>query len=199
MRGYIGLFFIAGLLGTTGCSQDKVVAEFRGGKITLKELEKKLDALYPHFKARALTFHEKKALLEQLIEEKLILKKAEEEGIDRDPEILQRVESYRENLIRNKMREKIFSEVGDVTEDELRKYYESNIYAFTTPEKYCLKRIGIKDKNKGTKILNDLKKNKIKFEDALKYSEDPLTKTMEGKMGCMRPYDRLIFHLRYLI
>ncbi len=187
MRAYIILFFIAGLLGLVGCSRDKVVAEFRGGKITLKELEKELNALPPALKTRYSTPQGKREFLEQLVQKRLILNKAHEEGIDSDPEILQIVESHKRNLIHNKMMQKISSKSVDITEEEIRKYYDSNIKDFSTPERYCLKRISTKDKNKGTKILNDLKKNKIKFEDAVsKYSEDPLTRTRGGEIGCIQ-------------
>ncbi len=191
MRMYIILFFIAGLSVAMGCSRDKVVAEFRGGKITLKELEKELNALPPALKTRYSTPQGKKEFLEQLIQQRLILNKAHEEGIDSDPEILQIIESHKRNLIQNKMMQKVSSKSIDITEDELRRYYDSNIKDFSTPERYCLKRISVKDKKTGTKILNDLRKNKMKFEDAVsKYSEDPLSKTRGGEIGCIQANQR---------
>lgn len=191
MRVYRTLFFLVAFIGLMGCSRDKVVAEFRGGKITIKDLDKELNALPPAVKTRYSNPQGKKEFLEQLVQQRLILNKAREEGIDNDPEILQIIESHKRNLIQNKMMQRISSKSIDITEDDLKKYYDSNMRDFTHPERYCLKRISIKDKNNGTKILSDLKKNKIKFEDAVsKYSEDPLSKTRGGEIGCLQANQR---------
>lgn len=191
MRMYIILLFLAGLLGFTGCAKEKVVAEFSGGKITLKDLEKELDALPPAVKTRYSSPQGKKEFLEQLIQQRLILNKAHEEGIDNDPEILRIIESQKRNLIQNKMMQKISSKSIDITEDELRKYYDTHIKDFTHPERFCLRRIMVKDRKKGSQVQNDLKKNKIKFEDAAsKYSEEPFSKTRGGEIGCLQADQR---------
>lgn len=191
MRVYITFFFLLAFTVLMGCSKDKVVAEFRGGKITVKEFEKELNALPPAVKTRYSSPQGKKDFLEQLVQQRLILNKAHEEGIDNDPEIIQILESHKRNLIQNKMMQKISSKSVDITEEELRKYYDSNMRDFTYPERYCLKRISTRDKKIATKILSDLKKNKIKFEDAVsRYSEDPLSKTRGGELGCLQPNQR---------
>jgi EpsD family peptidyl-prolyl cis-trans isomerase len=191
MRFYITLFFLVSFIGLAGCSKDRVVAEFRGGKITLNDLEKELEALPPAVKTRYSSPQGKREFLEQLVQQRLILNKAHEEGIDRDPEILQIVESHKRNLIQNKIMQKIATKSVDITEDDIRKYYDTNIKEFTYPERYCLKRLSVKERTKGMQILGELKKNKIKFEDAVsKYSEDPLSKTRGGDIGCIQANQR---------
>lgn len=191
MRVYLTLLLIVLLSLFTGCSGEKVVAEFKGGKITLSEFERELNALPPAIKSRYSTPQGKKEFLEQLVQQRLIMLKAEEEGIDKDPEILRIIEQHKRNLIQNKMMQKITNRTIDITEDELRRYYDSNIKDFYSPERYCIKRILVKDKKMAAKILSDLKSKKIKFDDAVsKFSEDPLTKSRGGELGCIQANQR---------
>jgi len=175
----------------TGCKKNRVVAEFKGGKITLEEFNEELNALPPAIKARYATPQGKKEFLEQLVQQRLILNKAKEEGIDRDPEITRTIETHRRNLIQNKLMQKITSISISPTEEELRQYYDTHISEFSTPTRYCLKRIILKDKNTASKVLKDLKKNPLKFDEAVtKYSEDPVSKNRGGEIGCLQVNQR---------
>lgn len=191
MTRYFIVLFLALSVGLSGCSKDKVVAEYKGGKITLKEFNEELNALPPALKSRYSTPQGKKEFLEQLVQQRLILRKAEEEGISKDPELIRMIEAYKRNLVQNKLMQKITSTSIDLTEEDLRKYYDTHIKEFSFPERYCLRRILIKDKNLGKKILRELNKKTLKFEDAVqKYSEDPLSKSRGGDLGCLQVNQR---------
>jgi len=74
-----------------------------------------------------------RAYLDDLIRQKLLALEAQEQHLDRDPEIATRLEGARDSILGRALVER---EVTDqiLTEDALREYYEAHLQGFEIPE-----------------------------------------------------------------
>jgi peptidyl-prolyl cis-trans isomerase C len=144
----------------------------------------------------SLSAEEKKEVLDQLVEEKLLSAEALRKGLDKDPRV-QKV------MVNTLLREDVYSTVknSDFTDEMLQTYYEEHKSDFIVPEKVQIKRILIKvsdvrpdDKAKAEaeRIHDEVAKAPDTFKDAAaKYSEDPYKRrggdvgfvSKEGKPG----------------
>jgi len=87
----------------------------------------------------ALTAEDRQAVLDELTEQKILFLEARRKGYDMDPRV-QRL------LVQLILQDEVYSEVksADITDDELRRYFEANREDFVIPEKIRLRRIFIK-------------------------------------------------------
>ena len=121
-----------------------------------------------------------------MIDKKLILKKAEDEKLDQDPQMLQQIDEYRANLLRNRILQEITSKKVEITDADVKNYYETHPEEFNQPEKVCFNRIQNKDRKQVEAALKKLRSKKIAFIEAVKeYSDDPVTKMRGGDLGCV--------------
>ena len=86
-----------------------------------------------------LSDEEKKELLDELIDQKLLYMEARRLGLDQDPKV-------QRQMIQILLRKTVYSQVRntDFTNEELRAYYEKEKDNFTTPEKLLIRRIFVK-------------------------------------------------------
>lgn len=153
----------------------------------------------------------RKQILEQLIDFRLIIHQAKQENLKAtDEEVNKRIEEIkkqfpnqeefknalsqaglteaelpekvREQILAEKMLEKIFSKIK-VEEKEMKDYYEKNKKTFYTSETAEFAHIMVADENTAKKVLEEIKGG-LKFEEAVqKYSMDRMTKNSGGSFG----------------
>jgi parvulin-like peptidyl-prolyl isomerase len=124
---------------------------------------------------------EKKEILQDLVDQKILYLKARDNGIDRDPKV-------QKLMIQTLMRQEVYSGVrnGDFSQDELRAYFEEHREDFVVPEKVQVKRIFVKSGGKRTaeeakqiadEIHAELMSDPSRFKAlATEKSEDPYRK-----------------------
>ncbi len=165
---------------SAGATQEdigEVLAEVNGMKIGTKEF----DTLY----ARALPRSKdkeggeearKKEVIERLVNDKLLYQEALRQGIDKDPKI-------RRMMINQLLRKDVYSTLrnSDISDDELKQYFEEHRESFIVPERRQVRRILIKiedgkeaeAKAKAEKLLAQVKANPDSFKEvAIKESQD---------------------------
>jgi EpsD family peptidyl-prolyl cis-trans isomerase len=118
-----------------------------------------------------------KQVLERLIDQELILQKAGEQKLDRDPRVSQQIEAARREIIARAYADKIGSGAPKPTAEEVKKYYDENPALFRERRIYTLQEIAIEAtpeqvaqvqaKLQGSKNVTEfvdwLKANNIKF------------------------------------
>lgn len=207
---------------------DKVVATVNGEPVTLSELERILQPVYKQFeqiyKGEELEEAEKRArheLLEQLIENKIILQKAREEGVmiteaameeeladikdkfgsmEEFQKALEKegltLEQYKKDLteqltIRAMIEREVVSK-AKVSPEEIEEYYNKHKDEFTSPEMVHIGHILIKNNEKKIQdIYKQIGEGKDFSELANKYSE-------AGDPGFI-PIDQLKPELRQIV
>lgn len=173
----------------------EVIATVNGASIGAKEFETAAARKTPA-NGDSLSLEEKKQVLDDLVEEKLLYAEALKKGLDKDPKV-QKV------MVNTLVREQVFNTLqnSDFPDDVLQKYYEDHKSEFIVPEKVQIKRILVKvtperaddaAKAEAEKLRAEVAKNPDSFKDvAARASEDPYKRrggdvgfvSKEGKPG----------------
>lgn len=168
-----------------------VVAEFKGGSITLDELNEELSKLRVQN-----NLDQKKRLLDRMIMSKLTYQEGLNRGYGEDPEVVKQLKEYKKMLISRKIIKEITTAEVEIPEEELKAYFEQNKAQF---EEVQIKNIQFRvlpnatDKDKKAakkKAMDAIKKLKdgADFSKlAMEISEDPASKSKGGEM---RPLKR---------
>ncbi|CDF59087.1 peptidylprolyl isomerase [Thermobrachium celere] len=206
----------------------EAVAKINGHTITKAEYLKRFETKKAQIQAfYGSDFFEKKEnenyvtqikqdLLENMINEVLLVKRAEELKVVPDEKTIQdevnknieeskktlggedkfnktlsdlkiTLEDYKAYIRNQVIIEKLYDHITkdvNVTEDEIKKYYNENIYDYTEkPNKMNVSHILVKTQDEANKVKAELDKG-VKFEEvAKKYSQDPGSKDKGGNLG----------------
>ncbi|OAG27443.1 peptidylprolyl isomerase [Thermodesulfatator autotrophicus] len=185
-------------LAATAQAKDEILAEVGPYKLTKKEFEAQLETA-PH-QIKMILAHQpelKKVLVERWAEISMLALGAKEAGLEKDPAVKRQIEEATKQILAQAYLEKeVLAKIKQqVTEEELKKYYEKNKAKFQEPEKVRARHILIEvsqnaSKEEVQKALEKAKKIRerlLKGEDfaklAKKYSDDPGTKDKGGDLG----------------
>jgi parvulin-like peptidyl-prolyl isomerase len=143
-----------------------VVASFEGGKISLGEVEKEWNDFSDKYET-------KMEALNHLINVELIVKKAEELGLDKDEEVQNRIKTANEQiqqeateksknsteqiLIRSLIKQEIDDRLMKITEEEIAQYYEENKEEFYVQDMFSLQEIVVETEEEAKAILKEIK------------------------------------------
>jgi len=112
-----------------------VLARVNSEVITVQDFQDEIASL-PEYTRKQLTSAEQKMKrLDNMIKETLLRQEAQRRGIDRDREILRKVERYRDRLITEKLYQEAAQELGKIDEGEVRRHYEENLDQFLQRER----------------------------------------------------------------
>ncbi|GIW22796.1 MAG: peptidylprolyl isomerase [Candidatus Sericytochromatia bacterium] len=89
----------------------------------------------------------------------------------------------KDRLTFQKLMDKLFEENIKITEEDLKKAYESKIFQFTQEEAIEAQHILVKDQKLANEIYDRLQKGEDFDSLAQKYSEDPGSKSNGGRLG----------------
>ncbi len=118
-----------------------------------------------------------KQILERLIDQELVLQKASEAKLDRDPRVMQQLEVARREIVARAYLEKAGEAASKPTPEEIQKYYDTNPALFKDRRVYSFQEIaieaqpeqmaGLRTNLEGSKSINEfvdyLKSNDYKF------------------------------------
>ena len=115
-----------------------------------------------------------KQILERLIDQQLALDKAEELKVDRDPRVVQQLESARREIVARAYLEKIGEAAAKPTAEEIKKYYDEKPALFSERRIYSIQEIAIEAKPEQVPVLRDklaAAKNIAEFVEWLKAND----------------------------
>jgi len=201
MRKYLGivvslLLVMVSIHGNVSAKDDDVVAKIGDRKITLSEFNKiigYLDSEKQKLVEKTPQFKEN--LLQQYIQGIVISNLAKKEGFDKNPQLNEQLELIKDNYIAIEYLKKEVTNKVEVSEEDMKAYYESHKDEFNMPEMVRARHILIKTDPSASD--NDNKKAREKAEDILKkikagedfaklaadLSDDPGSKTKGGDLG----------------
>ncbi|MBN2725254.1 MAG: peptidyl-prolyl cis-trans isomerase [Deltaproteobacteria bacterium] len=137
----------------------KPVATIGTNIITVSDVENKINAQIPFIRKRFAQDAEKKKFIESLIDQEVLALEAAAMGIDKKKEVidsLKRVMIHRQRQIILESRVKI----TDITDEEVKNYYDKHITEFKRPERRRAAVIYFKDEAAAKPVIDELKKNK---------------------------------------
>lgn len=126
--------------------------------------------------------------LERLIDQEVVLQKAIDQKLDRDPRVMQAVESARREIIARAYVEQVMGQQAKPTSDEIKAFYDEHPELFRSRRVYTFQEIAVRttDQEQLAKLQNQLRKAKTMAEVAawlkgqdISYSANTVTKAAE--------------------
>ena len=155
-----------------GKSEGTVLADVNGNVITTQDFKNEVDRLPPYLKPMVQSPEGKKELLDSMVVREIILEQAKKDGVDKSKDVADRLEDLRKRLIVETYLKKKVEQEAQVSDADLKKFYDENKDKFKTGEQVRASHILVKTEKEAQDILAQLKGG-ANFEDlAKKYSTD---------------------------
>jgi len=185
---YITLVVILPLAVLAGCGrersvEDKTLATVADKSITIKDFKTKFSKLPKHYQAVA--EKNKKNLLDDMIVESLFLEDAVRKGIDNDKEIKDILVEARKKIIIAKFVKTEVDDKVEVSEDEMKSFYEEHKDEFKSPEMWRASHILVASEGEARDVLSELSKDRS-FEDIARAKSIDATSSRGGDVGYFR-------------
>lgn len=170
--------------GTTsaGKKEGKVMAEVNGGSITTGDFERELKNLPEYLKAMADTPQGRKEMLDTMVIRELILQQASKDGLDKGPEIEEKLQDLRKRLVVEAYLKKKVETESNVSDEDLKKFYEQNKDKFKTGEQIKASHILVKTEQEAKSILGQIKAGG-NFEELAKKNSVDSSAAKGGDLG----------------
>ena len=178
---------------------DKILAKVGASVITEKDVDDFIIALGQRG-AGYNTPEGRRAILKQLVDNKLLLLDAQRNLYEADSAFRAELAKLKENLLINFAAEKAVASVN-VTEDELKKYYDENGDKLMRGETVNASHILVATEDEALNILESIKSGKISFEDAAKQFSSCPSKAEGGNLGdfgkgqMVPEFDKAVFEM----
>jgi peptidyl-prolyl cis-trans isomerase C len=151
----------------------QVLAEVNGTAITTEDYKKEVEILPPYLKPMTETAEGRKEMIDSMIVRELVMQEAKKAGIDKSPEVMERLEDLKKRVIIEAYWKQKVEEQAKISDADLQKFYDENKEKFRTGEQVRASHILLKTEKEAQDVLSQLKAGG-KFEDlARKYSVDP--------------------------
>jgi peptidyl-prolyl cis-trans isomerase C len=151
----------------------QVLAEVNGSVITTEDFKKEVEILPPYLKPMTETPEGRKEMIDSMIVRELVMQEARKSGIEKSPEVMERLEDLKKRVIIEAYWKQKVEEQAKITDADLQKFYDENKEKFKTGDQVKASHILLKTEKEAQDVLAQLKAGG-KFEDlARKYSIDP--------------------------
>jgi peptidyl-prolyl cis-trans isomerase C len=161
-------------------AKDPVVATVNGDKIMLSEL-KALQADFPQARVRAIPLARiYKPLLELVIQIHLLSAEARKTGLAKDPEVVRRVNSYRDRVLRDVYVQRFVNK--HITDAALKDAYDKFVKSYKGEQQVHARHILVKSKKEAMAIIEALDKG-AKFADLARKKSIGPSKSRGGDLG----------------
>lgn len=177
----IALFLAAGLaLGGRAMAEDKVLAKIDGQPITESDVAQMSSTLAAQL-AQMPEEARKRAVLDRIIDMRLIAGAAAKAGLDQTPSFKARIEQVRMQLL---VSEFVKNKVEALaTPDKVKARYDKDAAAFNPPEEMHARHILVKTEDEAKAVIADLAKGGDFAKIAEEKSQDPGSAKQGGDLG----------------
>lgn len=168
---------------------NKVLARVGSVVITVGDLAREIQKRNPIQRRIFESPEKKRELLNEMIRLEILAQEAEKKGYDKDP----MVQMFEKQLLLRELEMELMKSIRieDVTEEEMKKYYQEHWDDYHIPEQVRLYHILVKTETEAQKLLKILMEKKYdeRFfrETAQQYSIDEETKVTGGNLGYLSP------------
>lgn len=171
-------------LGTSGCgrkeAQGTILATYDGGSVGEVEFMKAVRSMPEHI--RTVAQEKKTEFLESFVTERLLLQEAEAKGIQHQADVQELLQQARNRILVTKFIEQELASKVDVTDAEVKTYYDNHSDEFVVPYRLRASHILLRDRAEAEALLAKIKGGELFEEQAKKYSMDP-TASKGGDLG----------------
>lgn len=160
-------------------TENKLMAEVNGKKIYQSDVYELMAGIEDRDRFNSAEGFN--VLADELVNQELILEDAKEKKYDEDDQFVEELNRVRDNMLKNYAMHKIFEEVN-ISDDELKSYYEENKETLFSPVTYTASHILVQSEDDANKILEEINDGLDFSKAADKYSIDPSGKN-GGSLG----------------
>jgi peptidyl-prolyl cis-trans isomerase C len=160
----------------------QVLAEVNGSSITTDDFNRELKNLPEYLKAMAETPQGRKEMLDTMVIRELVLQQAAKDGVDKGPEIEEKLQDLKKRLIVEAFLKKKVEADAKVADEDLKKFYDQNKDKFKTGEQIKASHILVKTENEAKEILAQLKAG-ASFEELAKKKSVDSSSAKGGDLG----------------
>lgn len=165
-----------------GKKEGKVLAEVNSGSITTVDFDRELKNLPEYLKSMADTPQGRKEMLDTMIIRELILQQAAKDGLDKGPEIEEKLQDLKKRLIVESFLKKKVEVESKVSDEDMKKFYEQNKDKFKSGEQIKASHILVKTEKEARDVLAQLKAGGT-FEELAKKSSVDSSAAKGGDLG----------------
>ena len=167
-----------------GCTRkEDIVAYIGRRKITAIEFKRRLNELPEYYLGFIATEGGKKQFLSGIIKEEVLLLKSDDLNINKRPEVIQRLKDVKREILLASVIDYLQKEDIQVSDQEIRDYYEMHLKDFTNPEQIKVSHILLSDEKTAREVLKKLKVRASFEKMAREYSIDTVTAINGGDLG----------------
>src|SRR5208337_2334129 len=113
-------------------------------KITVQEFNNELDKIPMNMKMLVASQSGKKSFLDRLIVQKLLLREAKKESLDKDKEFQDKLAEFREQLIMQTLLSRKVTTALKISDEDLQKYYDAHKEEFKKDKEIHTRQIVVK-------------------------------------------------------
>lgn len=169
--------------------RDKVVAIIGPVKITVGDLEDKINSIPAYARKNFLTIEGKLKILENMVKGEILYLAAKDAGYDKNPEIQAKVEDTKKRIYQSEYFKNEIKDVVLVDDKLIKDYYNSHLDEFKKEEMVRIRHIQVNTEQEANEIYQKLL-NGEKFSELVeKYSTDTTTTAYGGALGAITRND----------
>ena len=160
-----------------------VVAKVGSEVVTLTELNSRLSSFPEAYRSQLDKKENKVKVLNQMIDEKLLIAAAKKEGVERKSNYKDQLNTAKNQLLVNMLLDEKINQNLNVTDKDIRKFYDDNKSSFEPKEQRRVKHILVQDEQTAKKLRIAVKKGTSFDKLARENSIDTETKSAGGDVG----------------
>jgi peptidyl-prolyl cis-trans isomerase C len=173
----------------------KLVAEIGDIMITDGDLEARIQGLPPKYHDRFKSEKQRMAFLDRIVEMHVLAMAAKEEKMDREDSVKTRIDDAVAGILAQEYVKRRLSDKKDLSEEDIKKYYDEHLSEFTKPASVRVDHILIKldpkaKEKEASEVLAKAQEIRAKLDAgadfaklAAEYSDDERTKKKGGDLG----------------
>lgn len=180
----------------------EVVAEIGPEKITMEDVNRRIDRLVELQPSRRLGFMSKEEVnkqkerlvdqfqskeakfrvLQDMVSKEVLLREAVKRGVDKEAENERAIEEFRSSFLANQLLDAEINQKVNITESDLRDYYNAHKQDFRAKARVSISQIVTEKQEDAERVLEKLKDGKSFEECAKEFSTDDATKEKGGEV-----------------
>ncbi|MCB5271458.1 MAG: peptidyl-prolyl cis-trans isomerase [Candidatus Cloacimonetes bacterium] len=167
--------------------EDKdILAEYDGGKILRKDLQDKISKIPAEHQARFQTMEGQLQVLDIMCTEEVFYQKAKALGLDKSPEMLERLDDLERRYHLQEYYKRNVTEVVNITEKDLEDYYAENLKSFYMTPNITIEYIQTATEQDALSAIAELKAGASFADVSDKYNQNTYARGLKGKIKNIR-------------
>jgi peptidyl-prolyl cis-trans isomerase C len=160
--------------------QDTFLVEFKGSKISKRDLDSRIDKIPPMYKTRYKSVEGQKQVLDMLVQEEVFYLEALERGVPEKQSVKDAIKSGLRPIYNEKYYEKEVASKVKITDANLKAFYEETKGKYITPPSSTIRHLQVKSDSLALVVSEAIKAGK-NFKDLIRlYSDNKTSKSKDG-------------------